>query len=123
MRALNSMWEAPWSTRTTYTFSGAYGEITRTYFNNEMDATIIEVAYHDNVQDAALMRDPKVRSAIGRSALHAAIKFLNQISANNPPPLAFLPEPPTNIRALSPGTGGNITLSWTAPVNLIGSQN
>ncbi len=123
MRALNSLWETPWSTRTSYTFSGAYGEITRTYFNNEMDATIIEVAYHDNVPDAALMRDPKVRSAIARSALHAVIKFLNQVSAVNPPPLAFLPEPPTNVRALAANTSGNITLSWTAPTNIIGSQS
>lgn len=123
MRALNSQWETNWSTRTTYTFSGGYGEITRTYFNSEMDATIIEVAYHDNAPDAVLMRDCKARSAIARSALHAVIKFLNQISVSGPPPLAFLPEAPTNLRAVAAGTNGNITLSWTAPVNIIGSQN
>jgi Fibronectin type III domain len=123
LRSLNSQLEFPWSTRTTYTFSGGYGEITRTYFNSEMDATIIEVAYHDNVQDAPLMRDPKVRSAIAKSALHAVIKFLNQISVSSPPPLAFLPEPPSNVRALAASTGGNVAISWSAPVNLIGSQN
>jgi hypothetical protein len=123
LRALNSQLEYPWSTRTTYTYTGGYGEITRTYFESEMDATIVEVAYHDDVMDAALMRDSRVRSAIARSTLHAVIKFLNQVSASSPPPLAFLPEPPTNVRALAAGTNGNITLSWAAPVNLIGSQN
>ena len=123
LRSLNSILEFPWSTRTTYTFSGAYGEITRTYFNNEMDATIIEVAYHDNTNDAPLLRDPKVRSAIARSALHAVIKFLNQVSISNAPPLAFLPEPPPNVRALAASTSGNIALTWSPPVNLIGSQS
>lgn len=115
--------EVAWSSRTTYTYTGGYGEITGSYLNYEMDATIIEVAYHDDASDAAIMRDPKGRSAIARSALHAVIKFLNQVSASNAPPLAFLPEPPINIRTLAAGTNGNITLSWTAPVNLIGSQS
>ena len=123
LRALNAQWEFPWSTRTTYTFTGGYGEITRTYFTNEMDATIIEVAYHDHTNDAPLMRDPKVRSAIGRSSLHAAIKFLNQVSPSNKPPLAYLPEPPTNVRATAANTNGNIAMAWTAPVNIIGSQS
>jgi hypothetical protein len=115
--------EFPWSTRTTYTYTGSYGEITSTYFNDEMDATIIEVAFHDDTSDAALMRDCKARSAIARSALHAVIKFLNQVSTTTPPPLAFLPEPPANPRAIAANTNGHITLSWTAPVNLIGSQS
>src|SRR4029077_7983394 len=71
----------------------------------------------------SLMRDPKVRSAIARSALHAVIKFLNQVSTTNAPPLAFLPEPPVNPRAASVGTNGNISLSWAAPTNMIGSQS
>ena len=115
--------EFAWSTRTTYTYTGGYGEITKSYFNSEMDATIIEVAYHDNASDAAIMRDGKGRAAIARSALHAVIKFLNQVTPSSPPPLAFLPEPPTNVRALAANPNGNITVSWTAPVNLIGSQS
>lgn len=123
LRALNSILEHNWSTRTSYTYTGGYGEITRTYFNSEMDATIIEVAFHDNELDAALMRDPKVRSAVGRSSLHAVIKFLNQVDTVNPPPLAYLPEPPINVRAIAANTNGHITVSWNAPVNIIGSQS
>jgi len=115
--------EFPWSTRTTYTYTGGYGEITRTYFNSEMDATIIEVAFHDDASDAALMRDPKARSAIGKAALHAVIKFLNQVDTNGPPPLAYLPEPPTNVRAIALSTNGHITVSWAVPVSLGGSQS
>jgi hypothetical protein len=115
--------EFPWSTRTSYTYTGGYGEITRTYFNSEMDATIIEVAFHDDPSDAALMRDPKARSAIGKASLHAVIKFLNQVDPASPPPLAFLPEPPTNVRAIAANTSGHITISWTPPASLGGSQN
>lgn len=115
--------EFSWSTRTTYTYTGGYGEIAASYFNYEMDATIVEVAFHDDDSDAAIMRDPKGRSAIARSTLHGVIKFLNQVSASNAPPLAFLPEPPVNLRALAASTNGNIALAWTAPANLIGSQS
>src|SRR6185369_3651091 len=38
------------------------------------------------------------------------------------PPLAFLPEPPTNVRARAADTNGALTVSWAAPANLIGSQ-
>jgi hypothetical protein len=53
-----------WSTRTTYTLTGAYGEINNDDFLNsssvvEMDATLAEVAFHDNPEDALIMRDPR----------------------------------------------------------------
>ncbi len=87
-----------------------------------MAATIIEVAFHDSALDAALMRDPKARSAVGKAAMHAVVKFMNQYDTNGAPPLAFLPEAPTNPRAIA-GTNGHIVLAWTAPVALGGSQN
>lgn len=114
--------EHPWSTRTTYTFTGGYGEISSSYYNDEMDATILEVGFHDVQDDAELMRDAKVRAAIGKAAMHAAIKFLNQVDNDDPPPLAFLPDAPTNPRAVS-GANGQITLAWSAPVEIAGSQN
>jgi len=75
--------EFSWFNRSSVTFSGAYGEISDNNFNSEMDATIIEVAYHDNATDAALMRDPKVRDAIGRAAMHAVVKYMNQFDKND----------------------------------------
>ncbi|MCA9258531.1 MAG: hypothetical protein KDA61_05000, partial [Planctomycetales bacterium] len=35
-----------------------FGEINNSYVHNEFDATIVEVAYHDDRFDAELMRDP-----------------------------------------------------------------
>ena len=114
--------EIPWYNRgTNITYAPAppagYGEISDNYFNSEMDATIIEVAYHDNTNDAALMRDAKVRDAIGRAAMHAVVKYMNEFDSV---PLIYLPEPPANPRA-SGGTNGSITLAWDSPVSVAGS--
>jgi hypothetical protein len=113
--------EYPWANRSSHTVTGGYGEITGSSFNDEMPATIVEVAFHSNASDAALMRDPKARAAVARATLHGIVKFMNQQDTNNPPPLTFLPEPPTNLRAIA-GTNGQINFAWAAPVSSGGSQ-
>jgi hypothetical protein len=113
--------EFPWYDRgTNITFSGAYGEISDNSFVDEMDATIIEVAYHDNATDAALLRDPRVRNAVARAAMHAVVKYMNQFDTNDPVPLIFLPEPPANVRAIG-GANGSAALAWAAPVSVANS--
>lgn len=114
--------ETNWYNRTTVTYTGGYSEIDGSLFNDEMDATILEVAFHDSADDAKLLRDPKARAAVGKAAMHAVVKYMNQFDTNNPVLLNFLPEPPTNLRAIA-SSNGLITLSWTAPVRIGGSQN
>jgi hypothetical protein len=113
--------EAPWFNKSGHTYTGGYGEIDGSSFSYEMPATIVEVAFHDDATDALLMRDPKGRAAVARATLHGVIKFMNAYDTNAAPPLAFLPEAPTNLRA-SAGTNGQINLAWTAPVSSGGSQ-
>ncbi len=114
--------EAAWFNKSGHTYTGGYGEIDGSSFNYEMPATIVEVAFHDNATDALLMRDPKGRAAVARATLHGVIKFMNAYDTNAAPPLAFLPEAPTNLRAKS-GTNGQIAFAWTAPVSSGGSQS
>ena len=102
---------------TNITFSGGYSEISNNNFVNVMDGTIIEVAYHDNATDAALLRDSKARAAIARAAMHAVVKYLNQFDTNNPPPLIFLPEPPANVRAIGK-TNNSVALAWAMPASV-----
>jgi hypothetical protein len=109
--------EVPWVNRTTSTFSGGYSEIDGSLFNYEMDATIIEVAFHDDLNDARLMRDSKARASIGKAAMHAVVKYMNRFAGV---PLNFLPEPPTNVRA-SGAPDGSITLQWNSPGSVGGS--
>ncbi|TAK96273.1 MAG: hypothetical protein EPO07_14685, partial [Verrucomicrobia bacterium] len=104
------------------TYTGGYGEISGSYYQYEMAATIIEVAYHDNASDALIMRDPKGRAAIAKAAMHAVVKFMNQYDTNHVVPLALLPEAPTNVRAVAV-TNGQIALGWAVPVNVGNSQS
>ncbi len=92
----------------------AFGEINNNSINNEFDATIIEVAFHDNQHDARLLRDPKVRNWIGRATQQSALRYFNLFDTNTPVPLNFLPEPPINPRAVAVSNG--IAVSWAAPV-------
>jgi len=112
--------ESAWFNRSSVTYTGSYGEISDNNFVSEMDATIIEVAYHDNATDAALMRDPKVRDAIGRAAMHAVVKYMNQFDTNDIVPLIFLPEPPANVRAIG-STNNIVSLTWAVPVSVANS--
>ncbi len=111
--------EFPWYNRTTVTYSGGYSEIDGSLFNYEMPATIIEVAFHDDATDVALLKDAKARAAVGKAAMHGVVKYMNTYGSG---PLAFLPEPPTNPRALG-SADGDITLQWAAPPIVGGSQS
>lgn len=113
--------EVAWNNRSSVTYSGGYSEIDGSLFGYEMAATIIEVAFHDSDSDARLLRDSKARAAVGKAAMHAVIKFMNQYDTTNRPPLIFLPEPPTSVRALSAETN-SVTLIWAAGASTGGSN-
>lgn len=111
--------EFPWYNRgssITATQTFAFGEIRNDTLGGEMDATIIEVAFHDDANDAALLRDPKVRNWIGRAAYQAVLRYMNEFDGA---PLTFVPEPPFNVRAIA--SGSNVVVSWFAPVAQGGS--
>ncbi|MBX7102680.1 MAG: fibronectin type III domain-containing protein [Gemmataceae bacterium] len=90
-----------------------FGEINNYYVNNEFDATIVEVAYHDNQLDAELMRDPKVRDAVARATYQGLVKYFRAVDGNTTPATA-LPGPVSSVRADSPNIG-SVTLAWTPP--------
>ncbi len=119
MVGLSSLLEFPWQSRSSLTYSHsdfAYGEINNTVISNEFDATIVEVAFHDNHTDGHLMRDPKVRNWVARSVLQGMVRYMNAYDAA---PLVFLPEPPWNVRALDVTNG--VRISWEAPIAHVGS--
>jgi hypothetical protein len=108
--------EFSWFNRSVVTLDRSdidFGEIRADSINNEMDATIAEVAFHDNTSDAALLRDPKARGWIGRAAYQATVRYF----ATYPTTTAvnLLPDAPTRVRT-SLSQNGNTTVSWTPPV-------
>jgi hypothetical protein len=110
MIALNSLLETPWVPRPN-PFFGSFGAISTLNNGNEFDATILEVAFHDNPDDANHLKNMFVRQALARASLQGVIKFLNQL-AGSTVPLAFLPDPPQKLRAVT--SGDNVVLSWAA---------
>jgi hypothetical protein len=116
-------WEVPWYSRSssslTYARSDyAFGEINNTTIADAFDAAIIETAFHDNVEDAKLLRDPKARQAMARASAQALVRYFNEFDGG---PLVFLPEPPANVRAF--GTNDGVRIAWEPGGSGGGSPN
>jgi len=117
---LDAWLETPWHNRgsnLTYARSDyAFGEIRGDAIRYEMDATIVEVAFHDSEADARLLRDPKARTWCARAAYQGLVRYFAQFDTA---PLVFLPEPPANPRAAA--LPGGILVSWSPPAAQGGS--
>ena len=116
MVAQNGQFENTWNNRgsnITYQAAFNYGELNNAYINNEFDATIVEVAFHDNLQDAQLMRDPKVRDALARSTYQGMVKYFRAVDGNTTP-LTMLAGQVTQIRAEAVADG-SAKITWNVP--------
>ena len=117
MIAMNSQLEFPWHDRAGgITLAGNFYEIDNGRLGGEMDASIMEVAFHDNSSDAALLRDPKARNWVARAVYQAVLRYMNEADLAT---LTFLPEPPSNVRAI--GVTNGVKISWSLPVASGGS--
>jgi len=120
MQSLNGVFEYNWTTGTTATYTSAFGEI-NLGASAEMDATIIEVAFHDSVEDAAIMRDPKGRDQIARSVYQGTVQYFASFGS----PVVTntsLPTAPRNVRVVS-NASGQVTVNWAAGPNTPASVN
>ncbi len=90
-----------------------FGEINNLRINNEFDATIMETGFHDNQQDAEMLRDPRVRDALARSTYQGMIKYFRAVDGNSTP-ATTLPSPVTDVYART-DSSGSVTLSWSPP--------
>jgi hypothetical protein len=115
MTLLNGQFEHNWIDRGAATLTGSYGAIATSANGNEFDATICELAFHDNQTDAELLRDPRVRSAMARACVHGLIRFLNTLPGSQVP-LAFAPATPEDVAAVDAG-GGDVLLTWQPPLS------
>ncbi len=108
--------EHDWLNRTTVVLDRSdieFGEINNLRINNEFDATIIETGFHDNQQDAEMLRDPRVRDAIARATYQGIVNYFNDLDGATS--TVKLPAPVTNLRALPIGADGTVGVVWDAP--------
>ncbi|MFN0138440.1 MAG: fibronectin type III domain-containing protein [Phycisphaerae bacterium] len=115
MGIIQSDLEHPWFDRAGATLIGAYGAISTPNNGNEFDATLVELAFHDNQQDAEILRSPSTRRSMGRSCAQGVVRFLNSL-AGSTVPLAFSPDTPRSVRVEDLATG-SVRLTWQAPVS------
>jgi hypothetical protein len=117
MIAQNGQFEHAWSNRgSSVTLDRTdieFGEINNNYIHNEFDATIVEVAFHDNRLDAELMRDPKVRDALARATYQGMVKYFRAVDGNTTS-ATTLPTAVTGVHADSTAAG-SVTISWLPP--------
>jgi hypothetical protein len=90
-----------------------FGEINNERINNEFDATIVEVAYHDDSSDAALLRDPKVRDATARATYQGAVKYFHSLDG-----VTSLTMLPGRVIAAQAEVidADSVQISWTSPL-------
>lgn len=114
LRAAQSQLEAAWSTRTTYTYDAPsfdYGEISSGNTGNEFDATIIELAFHDDATDALFLKSPLGRDYLARATYQGVVRYFSEFGGGS---LQFAPSAPTGLRTRV-DSAGNIVLNWAAP--------
>ncbi|MEM7576864.1 MAG: N-acetylmuramoyl-L-alanine amidase [Planctomycetota bacterium] len=112
--AQNGQFEHNWSNRSTVTLDRSdieFGEINNERINNEFDATIVETGFHDNTQDAQMLRDPKVRDALARATYQGIVNYFRAVDGNTTP-VTKLPPPVENLRAQPVGFDGFVRLDW-----------
>lgn len=114
MLTIQSELENTWFDRSGPTLVGAYGAISTPNNGDEFDATLVELAFHDNVQDAQMLRSPSTRRSMARAVTQGIIRFLNSQSGSTVP-LAFLPDTPRSLKVEDLG-GGTARVSWAAPL-------
>jgi len=114
MLLIDNEFEHAWIDRASPTLTGSYGAISTGNNSNEFDATLVELAFHDNETDAELLRDARVRRAMARSCVQGIVRFLNTLPGS-PVPLAFAPDTPQAPRIEDLGAG-DVLISWDAPL-------
>lgn len=102
-----------------------FGEIRRDAINNEMSATINEVAFHDNELDAFFLRSPAMREAFARASLRASLRYFETFTSA-PQPQILPPPAPRILSAWRDQTTNSIHVTWVpedrleAPTELTG---
>lgn len=116
--------DLPWQTRPRNSYNGInFGELRKDYLQNEMTATIIETAFHDNAQDARFLLDPESRIRMSLTSLHGLLKWFNKVQEKGTFP-QLPPSSPTSVSAQFDKTKNKIQVQWEkGPVSsLLGSE-
>lgn len=110
MTAADNPGKAEWSDRERNTYSGInFGELRRDYIQNEMCATIVESAFHDNVEDVEFLLDPVARIQITQASVRGLLRWYSEIAYPNS---ANIMPPARPVAVAATNTDGQINIKW-----------
>ena len=102
-------WDSNWVDRGKR--SAYFGEVNPNH-NDEMPAVLLEMAFHDNVDDANALRHPQFRQLAARAIYQGIVKYFAERDGLT---YTLLPEPPTHLQVTSPASG-ELLIQWQAPL-------
>ncbi|MBT3223216.1 MAG: hypothetical protein HN348_29430, partial [Proteobacteria bacterium] len=102
--SITTFWESDWYDRGVKT--ACFSEVAP-YNNDEMPSTLVELAFHDTEEDVWHIKQPKFRLDSSRAMYRGIVRYFAERDGITP---TFLPEPPTDIRAIN--TDNGVEVSW-----------
>lgn len=107
LNSVKALFDSSWKEHGKGMYSAYFGELNPAN-NNEMPSCLVELAFHDNALDAAMLKNPKFRDIAARGAYQAIVSYFANRDGGE---LVFLPSHPRNLRAEVNGDG-SVTLFW-----------
>ncbi|MFP4343702.1 MAG: N-acetylmuramoyl-L-alanine amidase, partial [Anaerolineales bacterium] len=85
--------------------------------DNRMPGVLLELAYHDHVEDANALKDPRFNRLFARATYQGILHYFEQQEGVD---LVEAPEPPTHLRVRNLG-GGRVGVAWQpSPTDVLG---
>jgi N-acetylmuramoyl-L-alanine amidase len=110
VRDIRAAWKSNWTDRGRKTAN--FGELNPSN-NPKMPAALVEIGFHDHVEDTKYLLDPEFRRQVARAVYKGLVQYyLNEVPGFTNG--TYLPEPPQRLRVRA-NANGTITLNWDAP--------
>jgi len=113
LETFRARWDSEWNDRGLW--GAAFGELRPLHHAWQADpsvvvpATLVEIAFHDNPEDAFFLREDKFRRDAARAILRGIIQFVHR---DAPVAAVVPPSPPSEVVARQ--TAWGVELSWRA---------
>jgi hypothetical protein len=105
IESIHGRWDPTWYDRGIG--SACFSEVD-SGFNNEMPSILVELAFHDNVDDAAHLKSPTFRDDASRAMYRGIVRYFAERDGIAP---SFSPEPPVGLKLVH--EGGELVASWS----------
>lgn len=103
--SFRALWDPNWHNRNLGT--ACFAEVSPSN-NPEMPAALVELAFHDNEQDALHLKHPRFRQDASRAMYRGIVRYFAERDGLTP---VYLPEPPEGL-SLVHDDDGQLLLTW-----------